>query len=40
MPLAAIVANVGGGAMSITFLVWPYFFCSSGSEAEVWKPSK
>ena len=31
--------NIGGGAISTTLRVWPYFFCSSGSEADVWKPS-
>ena len=35
-----LAAKIGGGAMSIMFLVCPYFFCSSGSEADVWKPSE
>ena len=34
-PFKFIEENVGGGAMSITFFVCPYFFCSSGSEADV-----
>ena len=33
MPTAAL--NIGGGAMSTMFRVCPYFFCNSGSDAEV-----
>ena len=33
IPTAAL--KIGGGAISIIFRVWPYFFCNSGSDAEV-----
>ena len=38
-PLLLLLPKIGGGAMSMMFLVCPYFLCSSGSEADVWKPS-
>ena len=39
MPPAPAKAPVGGGAMLMVGFTCPYFFCSSGSEAEEWKPS-
>jgi hypothetical protein len=31
--------KVGGGAMLVTILLWPYLACSTGSDAEEPKPS-
>lgn len=33
--LALVALNIGGGAISMIFFVWPYFRCNSGSDAEV-----